>query len=48
LARELASQAGITIVDNLYTDSLGPEGSGADSYLGLMRTDTDLIVGALR
>jgi len=47
LAAELASQAGATIVDDLYTDSLGDPGSGADTYLGLMRTDTALIVDAL-
>lgn len=48
LARELADEAGVAIVDDLYTDSLGEPGSGAETYLGLMRTDTDLIVGALR
>jgi ABC-type Zn uptake system ZnuABC Zn-binding protein ZnuA len=48
LAEELAAQAGITIVDNLFTDSLGDEESGADTYIGLMQTDTRLIVEALR
>ncbi len=48
LAAELAEEAGIAIVDDLYTDSLGEPGSGADTYLGLMRTDTVLIVEALR
>ena len=48
LAEELADQAGIEIVDDLYTDSLGEPGSGADTYLGMMRTDTILIVEALR
>ena len=48
LAEELADEAGIEIVDDLYTDSLGDPSSGADTYLGLMRTDTILIVEALR
>lgn len=48
LAAELASEAGVAIVDDLYTDSLGEPGSGADTYLGLMRTDTIVIVEALR
>jgi len=48
LANQLADEAGVTIVDNLYTDSLGDAGSGADTYHGLMRTDTILIVEALR
>jgi hypothetical protein len=36
------------VVDDLYTDNLGEPGSGADSYIGLMETDTRLIVEALR
>ncbi|MDQ3467353.1 MAG: metal ABC transporter substrate-binding protein [Chloroflexota bacterium] len=47
LAEELASQTGATVVDDLYTDSLGPPGSGAETYLGLMRIDTARIVAAL-
>ncbi|MDQ3779736.1 MAG: zinc ABC transporter substrate-binding protein, partial [Chloroflexota bacterium] len=47
LAEELASQTGATVVDDLYTDSLGAPGSGAETYLGLMRTDTARIVAAL-
>lgn len=48
LVEELAAQADIRIVDDLYTDGLGDPGSGADTYLGLLRTDTILIVEALR
>jgi zinc/manganese transport system substrate-binding protein len=48
LAQELANEAGIEIVDELYTDSLGDAGSGADTYVGLMQIDTRLIVDALR
>ena len=35
-------------VKSLYTGALGPPGSGADSYLGLMRANIDLIVGSLK
>jgi zinc/manganese transport system substrate-binding protein len=34
-------------VVTLYTDALGPAGSGADTYIGLMRVTVDTIVGAL-
>jgi len=47
LAEQLASEAGITVVDTLYSDSLGEAGSGADTYIGLMQTDTQAIVSAL-
>jgi ABC-type Zn uptake system ZnuABC Zn-binding protein ZnuA len=47
LARTLADEAGITqVVADLYTDALGDP--PADTYLGLMRTDIERIVGALR
>jgi ABC-type Zn uptake system ZnuABC Zn-binding protein ZnuA len=48
LADSLASDAGIKVAPELYTDSLGDEGSGADTYIGLMQTDTDIIVENLR
>jgi zinc/manganese transport system substrate-binding protein len=48
LAEALAEEAGVAIVDDLYTDSLGAPGSGAETYLGLMRTDTIVIVEALK
>lgn len=32
----------------LYSGALGDDGSGAQSYLAMMRTNVDLIVGALR
>ena len=47
LARELADQAGVALVPDLRTESLGDPGSGAETYLGLMRTNTVLIVEAL-
>lgn len=44
LAESLASDAGIRVAPDLYTDSLGDEGSGAGTYIGLMQTDTIIIV----
>ncbi|WP_433443781.1 metal ABC transporter substrate-binding protein [Nonomuraea sp. CA-141351] len=49
-AQALATEAGTQVVggeNSLYGDSLGPAGTGADSYLGMMRHNTDVIVGAL-
>ncbi len=43
----LAERIGNVNVVTLYTGSLGPSGSGADTYLGFLRTNTDLIVEAL-
>lgn len=48
LAAQLAEDAGITVVPELYTDALGDAGSGADTYIGLMQVDTEAIVEALR
>lgn len=47
LAEQLAAQAGIQVVATLFTDTLGEPGSGADTYIGLMRYDTRVIVKAL-
>lgn len=47
LARALADSAGGLKVAFLYDDSLGT-GSGADTYVGMIDTDTDAIVAALR
>lgn len=48
LAAQIASESEVEVVDNLYGDALGPDGSGAETYIGLMRTDTELIVEALK
>lgn len=47
LARRVAADTGVTLA-TLYTGALGPAGSGADSYLGYLRANTETIVGALR
>jgi zinc/manganese transport system substrate-binding protein/manganese/iron transport system substrate-binding protein len=48
LEEELAREAGIKVVANLYSDTLGEPGSGADTYIGMMQTNTRLIVEGLR
>jgi len=46
-ADALAKRVGVQVV-GLDTGTLGPEGGGADSYIGLLRTTAELISGALR
>ena len=46
LARTIADEAGITVVTDLHTDSLG--NPPADTYEGLIRSDVDKVVEALR
>jgi zinc/manganese transport system substrate-binding protein len=48
LAELLAREAGVIVPPPLYTDSVGPEGSPAASYLGMMRHNIDTIAAALR
>ncbi len=48
LAQAIAKEAGYEIaVYTLYTGSLGEPGSGADSYIGMMRANIDTIVAGL-
>ena len=48
LADALADEVGSAVqVVQLYTESLGEPGSGADTYVGMMRTDAQRIAGAL-
>lgn len=48
LAETLAAEVGEDVeVHALYTGSLGPEGSGAETYAGVMRTNAATIAGAL-
>ena len=47
LARQVAQDTGIELVP-LYTGSLGEPGSGAETYILLMRYDVKAIVDALR
>ncbi len=47
LVERLSQETGVPIKGALYIDSLGEEGSGADSYTGMMRTNVDLLVRGL-
>lgn len=48
LAEQVAREAGVRLVEGLYTGALGPAGSEGETYDGMMRADVRLIVGALR
>jgi manganese/iron transport system substrate-binding protein len=48
LANTIAQEAGVKIVTELYTDSLGPIGSPASTYIDMMRYDVQTIVEALK
>ena len=47
LAVTLADETGVALV-RLYSGSLGAEGSGAESYIGMVRANVTSIVDALR
>ena len=48
LAEALAAESGLDIeVVPLYSESLGEEGSDAETYLDMIRANADAIVGAL-
>ena len=47
LADALADEVGDVEVVALFAESLGEPGSGAETYVEMMRTNADLIVGAL-
>ncbi len=47
LARQVAEEAGIRVVTELYTHSLSAPGGPAPTYLAMMRADVNAIVGAL-
>ena len=44
LAQTIATETGAQLV-RLFSGSLGPEGSGGDTYLGMVRTNVERIVG---
>lgn len=49
LARVLAQDAGVQVqIVPLYSESLSPAGSQADTYLDMMRANTDAIITGLR
>jgi ABC-type Zn uptake system ZnuABC Zn-binding protein ZnuA len=47
LANMLAQETGARVFE-LYSGSLGPKGSSADTYLGMMRADVSTIAEALK
>ena len=46
IARAIAEETGAEFV-SLYSGSLGPQGSGAETQIGMIRTNVELIVNAL-
>ncbi len=48
LIREIASEAGVNVGGELYSDSMGPPGSAGETYLGMMRENVITIVHALK
>jgi ABC-type Zn uptake system ZnuABC Zn-binding protein ZnuA len=44
LADQIAQQAGVRVVSNLYGDSLGKPGSEGDTYLKMMRFNTRVLI----
>ena len=46
--QEIAAQAGVPIGGKLYADALGPSGSGAETYVGMMEHNVRTIVRALQ
>lgn len=45
--RQIADEAGVELADPIYSDALGEEGTGADTYIGMLRHNTTTIVDAL-
>ncbi len=46
--REIAKETKVKIGGELYSDSMGPEGSAGETYIGMMRENVLLIVNALK
>jgi zinc/manganese transport system substrate-binding protein len=47
LVRQVAREADVKVVDDLYGDSLGDEGSDGETYVKMMEANTSKIVDAL-
>lgn len=48
LVKQVAKEANVKVVDDLYGDSLGPKSSDGGTYIGMMQANTEKIVGALK
>ena len=47
LERAISRESGAAVGRRLWTDSLGPEGSGAETYLGAMRANVDALADGM-
>jgi zinc/manganese transport system substrate-binding protein len=48
LARQIAEQAGVKVVQALYTDALGAKGTPGDTYIGMMYANLKTLQDALQ
>ena len=46
--KQIAEEAGVSIGGELYSDSMGPEDSAGETYIGMMRENILTIVNALK
>ncbi len=44
----VSRETGVTIAGKVYTDALGPAGSGAETYIEMMKFNTELFVEGLK
>lgn len=47
LLQQVAADAGIRIGGSMYADSMGPKGSGADTYLNMLRHNANTLLAGL-
>ncbi len=48
LVREIARESGVRVGGQLYSDSMGPEGSAGETYIGMMRENVLTILHGLK
>jgi ABC-type Zn uptake system ZnuABC Zn-binding protein ZnuA len=48
LAKQVAAETGITVVTDLFTESITPANGSAPTYLDMLRHDTNAVVHALQ
>ncbi len=48
LIREIAREAGVRVGGELYSDSMGPEGSAGENYIGMMRENVITIMTGIK
>jgi len=48
MVTEIAKEAGVRVGGELYSDSMGEEGSAGETYIGMMRENVLTITGALK